>query len=52
MRFKPPGQGTGLGLCIVRDIASRAGGKISLESEFGKGSTFIVTLPDGSEKSP
>jgi len=49
---KPPGQGTGLGLCIVRDIASRAGGKISLESEFGKGSTFIVTLPDGSEKSP
>jgi signal transduction histidine kinase len=42
---KPPGQGTGLGLSIVQQIASRAGGKVSVESEFGKGSTFIVTLP-------
>ena len=42
---KPPGQGTGLGLCIVQQIASRAGGKVSVESEFDKGSTFIVTLP-------
>lgn len=38
-------KGTGLGLCIVRDIVSRAGGKVRLESQFGKGSTFIVTLP-------
>ncbi len=42
---KPAGQGTGLGLCIVQDIVSRAGGKIRVESEFGKGSTFFVTLP-------
>ncbi|MBN1972104.1 MAG: PAS domain S-box protein [Sedimentisphaerales bacterium] len=42
---KPPGQGTGLGLCIVRDIVSRAGGKIRVESELGQGSTFFVTLP-------
>jgi PAS domain S-box-containing protein len=39
------GQGTGLGLCIVKDVVSRAGGKVRLESQFGKGSTFIVTLP-------
>lgn len=42
---KPAGQGTGLGLCIVRDIVSRAGGKICLESVYGEGSTFIITLP-------
>ncbi len=42
---KPAGQGTGLGLCIVQQIASRAGGKVSVQSEFGKGSTFTVTFP-------
>jgi PAS domain S-box-containing protein len=42
---KPSGKGTGLGLCIVRDIVSRAGGKIRVESVFGEGSTFIITLP-------
>lgn len=42
---KPPGQGTGLGLCIVQDIAIRAGGKVSVESELGRGTTFLVTLP-------
>ncbi len=42
---KPEGEGTGLGLCIVKDIVSRAGGQVRVESEFGKGATFIVTLP-------
>lgn len=42
---KPDGQGTGLGLCLVRDIVFRIGGKIHVESTFGEGSTFIVTLP-------
>lgn len=42
---KPPGQGTGLGLCIVQQIAARTGGKVSIESEFGKGTTFFVALP-------
>jgi PAS domain S-box-containing protein len=42
---KPPGEGTGLGLCIVQQITSRAGGKVSVESEFGRGSTFLVTIP-------
>jgi PAS domain S-box-containing protein len=41
---KPTKEGTGLGLCIVQDIVSRAGGKIHVESKFGEGSTFIVTL--------
>jgi len=42
---KPKGQGTGLGLCIVQSIVSRAGGKIRVESKFGEGSTFFITLP-------
>jgi len=42
---KSPDQGTGLGLCIVKDIASRAGGKVSVESDLGKGTAFIITLP-------
>ena len=41
----PPGEGTGLGLCIVERIVSGAGGKIRVESKAGKGSTFFVTLP-------
>ena len=42
---KLKGQGTGLGLCIVQNIVSRAGGKIRVESKFGEGSTFFVSLP-------
>jgi len=42
---KPRGQGTGLGLCIVRDAMARVGGHVRVESEFDEGSTFFVTLP-------
>ena len=42
---KPRGQGTGLGLCIVKDVISRNGGHVRAESEFGKGTTFIINLP-------
>ncbi len=37
-------EGTGLGLTIVKDLLSRFGGRIALQSEPGKGSRFIVTL--------
>lgn len=37
--------GTGLGLSITRDLVEKLGGLIEVESELGKGTTFIVNLP-------
>ncbi|MCR4309725.1 MAG: ATP-binding protein [Deltaproteobacteria bacterium] len=42
---KEPGKGTGLGLSVSRTIVEGAGGEIRVESEEGKGATFLVVLP-------
>jgi signal transduction histidine kinase len=45
-------QGTGLGLAVVRQIAELHGGTVTVESQPGHGSTFIVTIPQQQTEVP
>jgi two-component system NtrC family sensor kinase len=45
MTTKETGRGTGLGLAIARGIMERHNGSIEVETEFGRGTTFTLTLP-------
>jgi C4-dicarboxylate-specific signal transduction histidine kinase len=42
---KPAGEGTGLGLCIAQRVVAQARGQMSVESHYGSGTTFRVSLP-------
>ena len=45
-------KGAGLGLSIVHHIVKAHGGKVSVESELGKGSTISIRIPVEAEPSP
>jgi signal transduction histidine kinase len=46
---KPRGKGTGLGLSISRSIIEEHKGELRVESELGKGATFVIRLPAAHE---
>src|SRR5262249_11101147 len=39
--------GTGLGLILCKDLVERSGGRLTVESQLGRGSRFTFTLPHG-----
>ena len=49
---KENGHGTGLGLAVSRGIVERHSGKISVQSEVGRGTTVTITLPVPNRSGP
>ena len=48
--FVTSGKGTGLGLSIARRVATAHGGRVSVESESGRGTSFHIDLPADQER--
>ena len=49
---KEPGKGTGLGLATVHGIAAQSGGGVAIDSEVGRGSSFMVYFPQADTAEP
>ncbi len=45
-------EGSGIGLALVQELVKLHGGRVGVESEIGKGSTFTVSIPTGSAHLP
>lgn len=45
-------EGSGIGLALVQELAKLHGGRAEVETEFGRGSTFSVTIPSGNAHLP
>jgi signal transduction histidine kinase/ActR/RegA family two-component response regulator len=45
-------EGSGIGLALVQELAKLHGGAVQVESEVGRGSTFMVTIPLGKDHLP
>ena len=43
--FTTKADGTGLGLCLVRRLIEEIGGQIRVQTQWGQGSQFVITLP-------